>query len=59
MDITTITALADGYTAYASVAEIGVDAAEMAPMSPITITLSSWKCAAATGAITATIVGGC
>lgn len=60
----TITDLVQGYSAYTDVADLTVDATSSAPAfstTPVCVVsvISSWKCAAASGAGVATIVNGC
>ncbi|GAA2016357.1 LxmA leader domain family RiPP [Nakamurella flavida] len=60
----TIIDLVEGYSAYTDVAELNVDATSPAPAastSPVCVAslISSWKCAAASGAGVATITTGC
>lgn len=60
----TILDLVEGYSAYTELSELNVDATSPAPAastSPICIAtaISSWKCAAGSGAGIATITTGC
>lgn len=60
----TITDLVAGYAAYTDASELAVDATSEAPAistSPVCVwsAISSWKCAAASGAGVATLVNGC
>jgi hypothetical protein len=60
----TIDELLRGYDAYTSVEELNIDSTSAAPAattSPVCVAtaISSWKCAAASGAGAATVVNGC
>lgn len=60
----TIQDLINGYAAYTDAVELSVDAQSAAPAfstSPVCVysVISSWKCAAASGAGVATLINGC
>lgn len=59
-----ITDLLEGYAAYTDASELSIDATSAAPALPTTpvcvaAIISSWKCAAASGASAATLINGC